>query len=79
MQEQIDSGDVAARNRRRKSSQQQKPLEVNNKETKRLIDSLTQFKNKISTLSKSIDDILNTSQAVIKKQSMMEAYYQEYT
>ena len=51
---------------------------MNNKETKRLIDSLTQFKNKIATLNKSIDDIMNTSSAVIKKLPLMEAYYEEF-
>lgn len=58
LQRQIEDGDVAARNRRRKGSQQQKVMEVNNSETRKLIDGLTKLKSKISTLNKHIEDIL---------------------
>jgi len=44
MQEQIAEGDVAARNRRRKGSPTAQALEVNNVETKRLIEALTSLK-----------------------------------
>ena len=75
--EQMENGDVAARNRRRKSSQNQKPLEVHNKDTKRLVDSLTVFKNKIDKLESNIKEITATNQAVIKKLPIIEAYQNE--
>jgi len=67
LEKQLADGDVAARNRRRKNRPDNTPVEVNNKETKKLTDSLTSYKNKIATLSQVLDDILAVNQQIVKK------------
>ena len=56
---------MAARNRRRKNNPSSKPLEVNSKETKSILDSLSLLKNKVNSLNKLIDEMSQLNNKIL--------------
>ncbi len=55
LKRQIEEGDVAARNRRRKGSEQSVPRAVDNRETQRLAQALQSLQSKIISISDVLD------------------------
>ena len=68
LEKQVADGDVAARNRRRKNNTSQPTtMEVNNRETKGLIDSLNTLKSKVSTLNRLVEELITLNKLIEKK------------
>ena len=64
---------MAARNRRRKNNPSSKPLEVNSKETKSILDSLSLLKNKVNSLNKLIDEMSQLNNKILQKKEVVAA------
>ena len=70
MQKQIAEGDMSARNARRRSESGQpavQPLQINNKSTMTLQNSLTSLKQKVAQLNKLIEQLLALNQVIANK------------
>ena len=77
LEEQVKAGDMAARNRRRRDHPSATPMEVNNKDTHRMITQLRSIQSQIKLLNDAIKDLTETNQIIGQKSDIVDKILKE--